>query len=223
VPIVDQSLRDAYDLWARNYPPAPHNALMRTEQQIVGATIAAIRPSRALDLGTGSGRYQDVLLAAGATLVVGLDFAMEMLSRVPVRAPRVCADARRLPFACEAFDLINASLVAGDIGDLSAWMLELSAALRPGGHIVYSDFHPSWKHHGWRRTFETIDGRGVDLPFVSHAIDEHLAAVSSADLALVACREEPLSPAGGAQAAQFRRRWGAVPVLTIVHATKNGC
>jgi malonyl-CoA O-methyltransferase len=195
---------------------------MRTEQQIVGATIAALRPSRALDLGTGSGRYQDLLIAAGATLVVGLDFAMEMLTRVPVRASRVCADARRLPFACGAFDVINASLVAGDIGDLAAWMLELAAALRPGGHIVYSDFHPSWEQHGWRRTFETIDGRAVDLPFVSHAIHDHLAAVASADLALVACREEPLSAAGDAQAAKFRRRWGAVPVLTIVHARKSG-
>jgi malonyl-CoA O-methyltransferase len=216
-----QALRHAYALWAPSYPSAAHNALMRTEQKFVAALIAQAPPQRALDLGTGSGRYLPELVAAGATLIVGLDFAVEMLARAPGCGHRVCGDARQLPFAAESFDLINASLMAGDIDDLPAWTSELRRALGPGGRLIYSDFHPSWQQNGWRRTFQAPDGRGVDVPYAPHTLSDHAAALEISGLEPVACEELPLADDGRAETLAFRRRWGNPPVLVVVHARKS--
>ena len=62
--------------------------------------------------------------------------------------PNVCGDATRLPFADRAFDLVNASLMAGDIPDLCGWLSEIARVLVPGGRVIYSDFHPAWHERG---------------------------------------------------------------------------
>ena len=95
--------------------------------------------------------------------MVGVDFSLAMLARradlveqrflalrtshvalKPCATSCVCADACRLPFRRGTFDLINASLMVGDVPDLAGWCREMARALSVGGHLVYSDFHPSW-------------------------------------------------------------------------------
>src|SRR5206468_11877068 len=126
-----------------------HNPLMRLEQEIVASILATVRATRALDVGTGSGRYLAPLAGTGATRVVGVDFSTAMLTQCHRPASLICADACRLPFRRRSFDLINASLMVGDVVDLSGWAREMARTLTRGGHLVYSDFHPSWAQFGW--------------------------------------------------------------------------
>jgi len=53
---VPLATHEAYELWADTYPPVAHNPLMRLEQEIVEPLLLHIRATRALDVGTGSGR-----------------------------------------------------------------------------------------------------------------------------------------------------------------------
>ncbi len=70
-----------YALWAETYPPRPHNPLMEAEQSVVGADArSAAAAPRALDVGTGTGRYLPLLQSAGARLVVGIDLSLAMLA-----------------------------------------------------------------------------------------------------------------------------------------------
>src|SRR6202049_537990 len=71
--------REAYALWADNYPPSPHNPLMRAEQAVMASIIRSTSPQRALDAGTGSGRYQALLASTGARVVIGVDLSLPML------------------------------------------------------------------------------------------------------------------------------------------------
>ncbi len=178
------SAPDAYALWADNYPPWSHNALMTAEQAVVEPLIMSTSPERALDIGTGSGRYLPVLRSAGAQVVVGLDRSWPMLtSRAGGAAnvvagreaaiSRVCADGCRLPFRDEGFDVISSSLMVGDVEDLAGWVREAARVLAPGGHIIYSDFHPSWVENGWRRTFTAADGRDYSVAYFPHTIAQH--------------------------------------------------
>lgn len=211
----------AYELWADSYPPMAHNPLMRLEQQAVEPLLAHVRARRALDVGTGSGRYVPLLAATGAT-VVGLDFSLAMLRRAA--AVRVCGDARLLPFRRGAFDLINASLMVGDIADLGAWSRETARVLSIGGHLIYSDFHPSWAQSGWSRTFRTADGELHSLSFNPHAIDDHLAVLQDAGLRVRTIREPRFTAAHGIAdpgIRAFRRRWGNPPVVVVFHAVKE--
>ncbi len=200
---------DAYALWAATYPPWPHNPLMEAEQSVVGPMLVAAQPRRGLDVGTGTGRNLALLQSAGARLAVGVDLSMAMLSHALPSARTICADACRLPFANGSFDLVCSSLMVGDVERLADWIGEAVRVLVPGGHLVYSDFHPSWSAHGWRRTFTTGDGRTFALPYHARAIEEHLGLIASAALDVVHIREPRLD---GRQA----------PVIVAFHATKPG-
>lgn len=223
--------RAAYELWAETYPPIAHNPLMRVEQQAVEPLLAHVRARRALDVGTGSGRYVPLLAATGASVVAGLDFSLAMLHRAStaptaggVRHGRVCGDACRLPFRRGAFDLINASLMIGDVADLGAWSREMARVLAGGGHLIYSDFHPSWAQSGWSRTFRSAGGELHSLSFNPHAIDDHLAALQDAGLRVRTIREPKFSAVNGLTdpgIRDFRRRWGNPPVVAVFHAVKE--
>jgi SAM-dependent methyltransferase len=201
--------RDAYGLWADTYPPWPHNPLMQAEQAVVAPLIVAAAPRTALDVGTGTGRYLPHLLEAGARVVVGVDLSLAMLSRHIQAARRVCADACRLPFPDASFDLVLSSLMVGDIERLPDWTREAARVLAPGGHLIYSDFHPAWSIEGWRRTFRSRDGQLVELEYFPHAIDEHLSALKLASLGVRTIREPRLA---GRKA----------PVVIALHAVKGG-
>lgn len=215
--------REAYELWAETYPPVAHNPLMRLEQETVAPLLAHIRATRALDVGTGSGRYVPLLKATGASVVLGLDFSLAMLGRGS-GSGRVCGDACRLPFRRGTFDLINASLMVGDIADVGVWSGEMARALATGGHLVYSDFHPSWAQRGWSRTFRSADGELHDISFNPHAIEDHLSALERAGLRVRTIREPRFSSQRddaepGINA--FRRRWGNPQIVVVFHAVKE--
>lgn len=201
--------REAYALWAASYPPWPHNPLMQAEQAVVAPIIASTTPLRALDVGTGTGRYLPLLISAGARRVVGIDVSLPMLERKVYDVPRVCGDACRLPFPDESFDLVCSSLMVGDVEDLAAWIGEAARVLAPLGHLVYSDFHPSWAAERWRRTFQIADGRRFEVAYFPHTIDEHLALLEQAQLSVRAIREPRL---GGRKP----------PVVVVFHAVKPG-
>ncbi len=216
------STQDAYELWAESYPPVAHNPLMRVEQDVVEPLLSRIRASRALDVGTGSGRYLPLLRATGASSVVGVDFSLAMLRRGAV-AGRVCGDACRLPFQRSSFDLINASLMVGDVADLGLWTREMARVLSLGGQLVYSDFHPSWVQRGWRRTFRSADGELHDIAFNPHTIDQHLAALEQAGLGVRTIREPRFNISAGREPGirAFQRRWGHPQVVVVFHAVKE--
>lgn len=201
--------RRAYELWADSYPPEPHNALMEVEQSIVSRMIEYTSSARALDVGTGSGRYLP-LLANRAPCVVGVDLSLAMLARSDGRY-RICADACALPFRSASFGLVNASLMVGDIADLETWVREMARVTCRGGHLIYSDFHPSWAERGWQRTFRTADGTQHVVEFVPHTIEAHLSALDAGGFQIHAIRE-PRLKIGGTD----------LPVVAVFHALKNG-
>jgi malonyl-CoA O-methyltransferase len=201
--------RRAYELWADSYPPEPHNALMQVEQSIVSRILDYTSAARALDVGTGSGRYLP-LLAKRAPCVVGVDLSLAMLGRCGGRH-RICGDACLLPFRPSSFGLVNASLMVGDIADLETWVREMARVTCRGGHLIYSDFHPSWAKRGWQRTFRTADGTEHVVEFVPHTIEAHLDALGAAGFQIHAIRE-PRLRIGGAE----------LPVVAVFHAVKNG-
>lgn len=213
----------AYALWADTYPPSAHNPLMRAEQAAMESFLESLplpRTVRALDVGTGSGRYLEVLAQRGVRRVVGLDLSWAMLTHNRSGFPLVRADAETLPFASATFDLVSASLMVGDVPLLDRWMHEIARVLRPGGHVLYSDLHPSWAGRKWQRTFETGDGRSFAIRHCARSISEHHAALSRAGMTTLETRELHLDDECAAEVQAFRQRWGDVPVAVVFHALR---
>ena len=215
--------RQAYDEWAPDYPAEAHNPLMHAEEEAMIARLqAGFRQgiSRVLDAGAGTGRYTRILRSIGARTVVSLDWSREMLRRQAGDAARVCGDATRLPFADGAFDLVNASLMAGDIPDLCGWLSEIARVLAPGGRVIYSDFHPGWHERGWRRTFQDKHGRTITLPCHPHSRAAHRDSLAEAGLSLEGIDEVSVAPQSN-----LLNRWRQaarlpVPALVVVSAAR---
>ena len=129
---------EAYERWARVYPPVAHNPLMRAEQAAMLELLPVVAGSRVLDLACGSGRYSRLLLEANAGQVVALDFCIPMLQQV-ASASRVCASMMQLPFQANSFDCVISGLALGHATDIYPWMSEVARVLRPGGCLLYSD------------------------------------------------------------------------------------
>jgi malonyl-CoA O-methyltransferase len=190
--------------------------------------IQSTSPARALDAGTGSGRYLPLLASTGARLVIGVDLSLPMLARHTRLVARVCGDARRLPFADASFDLISSSLMVGDVADLDGWVSEAARVLAPGGHLVYSDFHPSWAAQGWRRTFQTVDGRSFEVGYFSHTLAEHVTVLEARSFDVRAVHEPRLTAPGPALTRLVRplglasTRARDAPVALVFHAVKRG-
>jgi malonyl-CoA O-methyltransferase len=216
-PIMLEPAR-AYSLWASSYPPRAHNPVMHAEERaMLGMLPAALHGQAILDVGCGSGRYLLHALRRGAARVTGVDLSLGMLGQ-NATTRRICADAHHLPFPSRGFDLVNASLVAGDIPDLGAWIQELARVLTVGGHLVYSDFHPSWDRYGWQRTFRTRDGQEHALPRASHQITDHLLALARAGLEIVAIDDVNVDTHRRGLSRLWRPR--RVPVAVVFHARR---
>ena len=79
--------REAYRLWAENYPPHAHNLLMQVEQEAMCAALPDVDGKRVLDLGCGTGRYA-MLLRERSAEPLGLDFSYEMLAQAQLQLAR---------------------------------------------------------------------------------------------------------------------------------------
>jgi SAM-dependent methyltransferase len=102
-----------------------------------------------LEVGCGSAPCSRWLATRGAR-PVGLDLSTGMLrhareaaARSGVHTPLVHADAGRLPFAGESFDLACSAFGAVPfVADSGRVMAEVARVLRPGGRWVFSVTHP---------------------------------------------------------------------------------
>jgi demethylmenaquinone methyltransferase/2-methoxy-6-polyprenyl-1,4-benzoquinol methylase len=109
----------------------------------VSQLVAASRPSRILDLATGSGDLAIALQkACPSAQVIGADFCLPMLeeARRKTVPNLVQADALALPFRESAFDALT---VAFGLRNMASWekaLSEMHRVLRPGGLLVVLDF-----------------------------------------------------------------------------------
>jgi demethylmenaquinone methyltransferase/2-methoxy-6-polyprenyl-1,4-benzoquinol methylase len=109
----------------------------------VARIIENWRPTRVLDLATGSG---DLALAIQRRLpeakIVAADFSQEMLEVARRKGVRetVLADALQLPFESGSFDCVTVAFGLRNMADWAAALREMARVLRSGGHLLVLDF-----------------------------------------------------------------------------------
>ncbi|MDI4633402.1 class I SAM-dependent methyltransferase [Pelomonas sp. V22] len=179
---TDQALanRAAYDRWADSYPPLPHNALMLAEQSAMLELLPPMAGQCALDLACGTGRYSRLLAQRGASSVIACDFSPGMLGHASPALQRVRADMMYLPFRTASFDLVLAGLAVGHAPDLGRWLEGVAAVLKPGGHLLYSDFHPDAARAGMTRSFVDTEQRLHVLQHRAYELLQHREAATAA-------------------------------------------
>lgn len=188
-PVRTLPSRAAYALWAAQYPPTAHNALMRLEQAAMLELLPNPRGKTALDLACGSGRYGLILQERGAQTVIGLDNSPEMLRRAAI--PCGLAEMDALPLASQSTDMIVCGLAFGHLPahQMRQAIRECGRVLRPGGLLLFSDFHPFAYLSGGQRVFSDVQGKQHAVEHHPHLIADYFAALTQAGLTVDAICE----------------------------------
>ncbi|MDQ2959085.1 MAG: class I SAM-dependent methyltransferase, partial [Actinomycetota bacterium] len=122
---------------------------LREESAQLLGPVAGLAGRRILEVGAGSAMCSRWLAAHGA-LPVAFDVSAGMLRHAIAAAassglevPLVQADAQRMPFASQTFDLAFTAFGAVPfVADSAAVMREVARLLRPGGRWVFATTHP---------------------------------------------------------------------------------
>lgn len=168
---------EAYDRWAASYR-SRMNPLQELEEEALRRLLPDLAGRKTLDVGCGTGRVAGIAVERGAASVTGVDTSAEMLEKARARHPSMmfargslCA----LPFGASSFDVITCALVLGHVEPLHEALSEMNRVLRPGGHVVISDFHPFATLRGWDRTFQDpADGRTYAIAQYAHLFEEYV-------------------------------------------------
>ena len=124
------------DLWRRLPAELDHpDFALRSGFLLANANAG----ERALDLGSGDGRFTALLANAGMA-VAGAEVAEAAVERARTHHPaldfRLVAIDGPLPFEDGWFDLVWASEVIEHIADTARWLSEVRRVLRPGGELL---------------------------------------------------------------------------------------
>jgi glycogen(starch) synthase len=179
-------------------PRDPFHALYEQKRRAVLAAIPDLPRLRILDVGGGYGRLAGPISAHHD--VVLCDVSPEMLEEARRRWPSlevVRADARRLPFDDDSFDVVLAIDLLPHLPTLEAGVAELARVVRSGGRVIADTTNRSlwWplaypRYAGFRRArlLRTMLAGGV-LPEWRTLVRHHRPAearnaVAAAGLAL---------------------------------------
>ena len=134
------SAREGYALWADTWDATP-SPIVALEQRALLPWIARLHSRRAIDVGSGTGRWTARLSA------IGVDASPAMLAvaagKPGLRGRLAAADATALPIASGPADLVLCALTLGHIRDQAAAMHEFARILAPGGTLLLTDFPPA--------------------------------------------------------------------------------
>lgn len=190
VPILPS--RDAYQRWAKDYPPHAHNPFMVLETQVMIDLMPDLQGKHVLDLACGTGRWGSYARQAGAQLVYSVDDSTAMLA-AGTPALACTASMTHLPLPPHAVDVVLCGLAVGHTPHLDRVFQEISRVLVPGGIALISDVHPFRAWLGGQRTFRS-EGKTYAVEHHLHSYSDFHAAAQASQLQIEAVREGGVTP-----------------------------
>jgi SAM-dependent methyltransferase len=214
-------VRAGYDRWAGSYDRTP-NPLVALDRR---HTLGFLRPrqgERILDAGCGTGANLRALLRAGSA-PVGVDLSRGMLrvARETLGPVPLCqADlGEPLPVRPRAFGGVLCTLVGEHLEAPGRFFRQAHQALRPGGRLVFSVFHPRAAAAGLEANFQK-EGVEYRLGALRHTVDDYLTSADEAGFrrlqAHELCGDEALAaevPAG--------RKYVGQPLLLVIEGRRG--
>lgn len=169
---------EGYNLWAPAYDAQPDNLMLALDEALFADLLQglAVAGTTIVDVGCGTGRHWAKLLAQGPAALVGYDVSEGMLAMLQQKMPSAqvhLLDATGLLAytADNSADIVISTLTIAHIPDAATAIAEWCRVLKPGGHLLITDYHPTALAKGGNRSF-AYQGKTVHLKNHVHAIDK---------------------------------------------------
>lgn len=137
------------------------------EHRLLLRLAGDLRGRRVLDVGCGDGTLTRVVARAGAASVTGCDIDSRMISHAVAQAAQqgdavhyAVADAARLPFADESFDVVMVVTMLAFVPDAAGAAREMARVLKPGGCLIVGELG-KWSLWAMRRWLHGLLGSRV--------------------------------------------------------------
>ncbi len=166
-------VREGYDRWAATYDRTP-NPLVALDRRYTPSILGARAGEAILDAGCGTGAHL-ARLRRERSRPVGMDFSRAMLLVARARMPEVALVQATLdgplPVMPGTFDAVLCALVGEHLTGLPTVFREFRNALKSGGRMVFSVFHPEMAAAGIEANFER-EGTEYRLGAIRYRTDD---------------------------------------------------
>jgi ubiquinone/menaquinone biosynthesis C-methylase UbiE len=178
---------------ANSYDSQPHNVLLAIDDGIFDSLLkhTSVRSKIVVDVGCGTGRHWERLLAGEPAQLIGYDASLGMLKRLRSKYPhattRVTIDHQLPELHNDSCDVVVSTLTFGYLPDHSAVLAEWSRVLKPGGEVILTDLHPVAATSG-ERSFCHL-GKTISIRHYVYPLDTIIASARQHGLGLLRLEE----------------------------------
>lgn len=170
----------AYNLWAAEYDQQPNNLMLALDEAVFSELLKDIdiKGKAVVDIGCGTGRHWQKIFEKEPANLSGYDVSEKMLELLQQKFPSATTylhhgDKLSETIDC-SIDIVISTLTIAHIENVEAALAEWSRILKPGGHIILTDYHPAVLQKGGKRTF-THNGKTVSVKNHVHSIEKLMA------------------------------------------------
>lgn len=155
----EKAPRRAYNLWAGQYDLQPDNLMLAMDEELFSDLLRQVSlPGKAVaDIGCGTGRHWGKMLLQQPVRLAGYDASEEMLKQLKQKYPDAethLSRQRHLQhWEDRSCDVIVSTLAIAHIRQIESSFREWNRALKTGGDVLITDYHPDALAKGGDRTF----------------------------------------------------------------------
>jgi len=183
---------EGYNRWAATYS-LESNPIKNLSDSLVEKFLPNLRDKSVLDAGCGTGKFCGLAAKQHAAKITGIDLspAMIEIARSQHTTPLFkCENLSNTTLAENDVDVIICALVLGHIEQLQPVLATLVRALKKGGTLIVTDFHPFLTLLQSRRTFrDKLSGKQYEVLHHLHLFEEYVRCIHENGAAIEALEE----------------------------------
>ena len=171
------SSADGYDIWAEKYDDQSDNLMLALDEIIFADLLNEIdvQNKTVVDIGCGTGRHWQKLLAKQPLQLTGYDVSEGMLDKLRRKFPQakthLLLDNKLTATETGSCDVIISTLTIAHIQDAKDALKEWNRILKPAGSLILTDYHPAVLQKGGQRTFKH-NGKTIAVKNYIHSLDK---------------------------------------------------
>ncbi len=180
---------EGYNRWSETYQ-TEDNPIKRLSDEFIKNELPDLKGKHILDAGCGVGTLCELAISRGASFVKGIDLSPKMIEH----AKRNClkGEFEAADLATDVidrkYDVVICGLVLGHIESLESALMNLLGALRPGGHVIITDFHPGQTKMKAKRTF-SYHGKTFEVQHHLHTLPEYFHRLQKESIKVISIKE----------------------------------